>query len=445
MKERTQEGDVEETLEGVRHALDRGLLSNRIFSDPEIFELELSRLFTRTWLFVGHESEIKNPGDYVIRRIVRDSVIFVRGRDGVSRVLLNACRHRGMMVCRTERGNAASFRCPYHGWVYGNMGELLGVPGMKEGYGDALDRGEWGLIPVPRVERYHGLVFACLDPDAEPLEKYLGQMKWYLDISTGRSDAGLEVIGGPRRWEISANWKWPADNFVGDSYHTGYVHDAVAEIGLLPQRSDVPFWSISVSLENGHGAWLNGAEPGVSLLHLRNYPDSLIESMRRNLLPAQVGVLERAPYFGGNVFPNLGVMDVAEASEAGTPPVGRLAIRVWQPIAVDRTEICSWFLVEKDAPQEFKEASYRVYMRNFGPAGSFEQDDLEVWCRANQTAKGQMGRNLFQNISLGMTREEADPNFPGPGKVVAGLFCESNHRAFYRTWLRYLSGGPQGR
>jgi nitrite reductase/ring-hydroxylating ferredoxin subunit len=440
MKKWNQGGNLEQTLESVRRALDQGLLPGRIFSDSAIFELEVERLFARAWLFVGHESELPNPGDYVLRKLVRDSVIFVRGRDGEIRVLLNACRHRGMMVCRTERGNAASFRCPYHGWVYSNMGDLLGVPALKEGYGDRLDRAEWGLIPVPKVAQYNGMVFASLSANAPPLEDYLGEMKWYLDIVTGRSDAGLEVIGAPRRWEINANWKWPADNFVGDSYHTAFVHDAIAEVGLLPKKSDVPMWSSSVSLANGHGVWLNGAEPGNSLLTLRSYPECLVESLKRNLLPGQVEILERAPYFGGNVFPNLGYMDVAESSDLGGASVGRLSFRVWQPIAVDRTEICSWFLVERDAPKEFKEASYHVYMRNFGPAGSFEQDDMEVWCRATQTAKGILGGNLLQNVSLGMDHHESDPTFPGPGKAIAGIFCESNQRAFYRTWLQYLNG-----
>jgi phenylpropionate dioxygenase-like ring-hydroxylating dioxygenase large terminal subunit len=433
---------VKEKLQTVRHSLDEGLLPAKIFSDPEIFDLEVERLFTRTWLFVGHTSEVPNPGDYALRKLAKDSVLFVRGRDGKIRVLLNACRHRGMMVCRNERGNAASFRCPYHGWIYGNTGDLLGVPASTEGYGDSLDRSRWGLIPVPRVEEYNGLVFANLDPEASSLDDYLGEMKWYLDIMTKRSDAGLEVLGAPRRWEIPANWKWPADNFVGDSYHTGFVHDAVAEIGLLPQKSDDPLWSISVSLNHGHGAWMNGAEPGVSLLHLRSYPESLIQSLRRNLLPGQVSVLERAPYFGGNVFPNLGCMDVAESSDIGAHPVGRLAMRIWQPIAVDRTEICSWFFIEKDAPADFKEASYRVYMRNFGPAGSFEQDDAEVWSRATETAKGVLGGRLLHNVTLGMAQSKQDPTFPGPGQVYSGLFCESNQRAFYRAWLQHLSAEP---
>ena len=144
---------LENTLATMGQNLDQGLLPLRIYSDPEIFELEMERLFSKVWLFVGHQSEIPNPGDYVLRNLARDSFMFVRGRDGKIRVLLNACRHRGMKVCRVERGNTPTFRCPNHGWTYNNTGELWGVPAMEEAYGDSLDRLQWSLIPRSEERR----------------------------------------------------------------------------------------------------------------------------------------------------------------------------------------------------------------------------------------------------------------------------------------------------
>jgi phenylpropionate dioxygenase-like ring-hydroxylating dioxygenase large terminal subunit len=430
-------GEVEATLKALGDSVERGLLPSGIFSDPKIFDLEIERIFSRVWLYVGHESEVPHPGDYVVRNLSGDSFILVRGKDGKMRLLLNKCRHRGNMVCGTERGNASTFRCPYHGWVYDNTGDLVGVP-VLEAYGDNLNRDEWGLVPVPRLDQYNGLIFATVDSRAPSLDDYLGEMKWYLDIVTKRSDAGLEVVGGPHRWIMNANWKYPAENFAADALHAGFVHHSLMEIGLIPGGAgSAGAWAIS--LPNGHCPWCNLAHPDVPVLSVRSYP-TLMESVKRNLLPEQWQMFEKAPYWGGNVFPNLSYMDMAFPSVLEEPSVSYISFRVWQPIAVDQTEACSWFLVEKDAPLEFKEASYNAYTRQFGPGGIFEQDDIEVWCRATWTSKGPMGRNLVQNVSLGISCCERDPTFPGPGEVVAATSCDVSLRAFYRRWLQYLSG-----
>ena len=92
----------------------QGMIPAHIYGDPEIFALERDRLFARSWVFVAHESEIPDPGDYVVRRVLADSFIVARDESGVVRVLFNMCLHRGMQVCRAEMGNASHFRCPYH-------------------------------------------------------------------------------------------------------------------------------------------------------------------------------------------------------------------------------------------------------------------------------------------------------------------------------------------
>ena len=215
-KEITQQnnlGSLESTLESIARNLDQGLLPARVFSDQAIFELEMDRLFVRTWLYVGHESEVPKPGDYVARTIASESVLLIRSNDGKIRVLLNTCRHRGNIVCRTERGNAASFQCAYHGWRYDNTGRLSAAPGMEE-YGDKMDPIQWGLVQPAKVQQYNGLIFATFNPEAPSLDEYLGGMKWYLDLVTKRSDAGLQAIGAPHRWIIPANWKLPADQFA---------------------------------------------------------------------------------------------------------------------------------------------------------------------------------------------------------------------------------------
>ena len=116
------------------------------------------------------------------------------------------------------------------------------------------------------------------------------------------------------------------------------------------------------------------------------------------------------------------------------------SIRIWNPVAVEKTEICSWVMVEKDAPAAFKKSSYEAYVRSFGGSGAFEQDDVQAWCGATQTTKGIVGRNLMQNISGGMTDRLLDSNFPGPGEASVGFYSDANWRTFYKRWIEDLSG-----
>jgi phthalate 3,4-dioxygenase subunit alpha len=154
----------------------RGMIPAHIYNDPEIFALERDRLFARAWIFVAHESEIPQPGDYVVRRVLADSFIVARDEDSAVRVMFNMCLHRGMQVCRAEMGNASHFRCPYHAWTYRNDGRLAGLPFHDEAYGgeDGFARGGQSLLPAPAMDRYNGLIFVSLDPNAPPLLDWLG-------------------------------------------------------------------------------------------------------------------------------------------------------------------------------------------------------------------------------------------------------------------------------
>jgi len=153
---------------------ERGMISRRIFIEPEIYEQEQQRIFARCWLFLCHDSQIPRPGDFLTTTMGEDPVLVVRNTAGSVGAFLNVCRHRGNRLCRADDGNAASFICAYHGWTFANDGRLTGVPNLREAYHGDLDRESLGLIRVSQLESYQGLWFASFDPAAPPLREYLG-------------------------------------------------------------------------------------------------------------------------------------------------------------------------------------------------------------------------------------------------------------------------------
>ncbi|MBE7195692.1 MAG: Rieske 2Fe-2S domain-containing protein, partial [Gordonia polyisoprenivorans] len=142
-----------------------------LYSDPEIFARELEKIWYTTWVFVGHESEVPEPNDYVRKKLGRQDVIMTRDRDGQIHLLLNRCAHRANLVCDDAQGNSSSFRCPYHGWTYRNSGELLGYP-YNKGYGgkNAVDL---KMGSVTRVDSYQGFVFGSFAAEGPSLVEHL--------------------------------------------------------------------------------------------------------------------------------------------------------------------------------------------------------------------------------------------------------------------------------
>src|SRR3954451_13673641 len=186
---------------------EKGLVDRRIFSDEQIYQLELERIFARAWNFMAHDSQVRNPGDFFQTYIGEDRVIVVRDKSGEPQVLLNTCRHRGNAVCRAEEGHATSFMCTYHGWTYDLQGKLVGVPGFKDYYHEDLDRQEWGLISAAKVATYKGFIFATLDPEAPSLDDFLGDVgKMSINVIAAKAK-DLIVIGGVQKYVIGCNWK----------------------------------------------------------------------------------------------------------------------------------------------------------------------------------------------------------------------------------------------
>lgn len=404
---------------------DRGRIPAAIFSDPDVYRLEQERVFARCWLFVAHASEIPAPGDYVTRTMGEHPVIVVRGEDGRVRVLLNVCRHRGMRVCRADLGNASHFRCPYHGFTYKNTGELVGVPFHKEIYGEALEREGLALLPA-RAESHAGLIFATWDAGAPPLREALGPMGWYLDLLAGRAE--MEAVGPPQRHQMAANWKLPAENFASDAYHTFSTHASASEIGLMPSAR----WAkdgYHIAAGNGH-ALMIGA-PTAEFI----FPKELAEVYERNLNQGQMALLRQMGHMVGTVFPNLSFL-VSSARVRGRL-ISHTELFLWQPRARDRIEVNYWFLVERDAPAEWKERSRQAFLLTFGASGILSQDDAENWTDITRNSRGPLAVPLAYNYEMGRGMVPL-AGFPGPGTVYEGKYNEANARAFYARWLELM-------
>jgi len=417
---------------------DAAWTSPRIFSDRDVFDAELERVFGRSWLFLGHESQAEAPGDFFLSRMGTESVIVTRANDGRLHAHLNVCRHRGMELCRADHGNAATFRCPYHRWVYGSDGRLLGVPGIATWYFNELDKAEWGLISVAQIDTYKGLVFATFDPDAPSLADELGEMAWYLDCLLDRSPAGTEAVGGVQKWIVDCNWKFPVEQQIGDNYHVAPTHASItkATIGFTPTQIDelmVDPHEFHPAPGTGLGAELLSPDAldhermAGTLLHwgrpeLARYLQEVDPSVRERLGPHR----SRLRIIHAGVFPNLSLVPLF------------WTVRVTHPISPGRSEIWSWVIVERDAPEEAKQAIRQTYVLSFGPGGIFEQDDGEMWEHITRGAEGPQARKHPLNLSMGLGHDGDVAGFPGTAGVGA---TELNQRGYYRRWRETMAVG----
>lgn len=402
-----------------------GSLDASVYIDPEIYQLEIDRVFSRTWMFLCPASEVTRPGQFFSTYMAEDPVIVVRQKDGSVKALLNQCRHRGMRVCTADAGVTRNFTCSYHGWTYGADGALINVPHFEDAYRSDIRTENFGLVAVPRVHEYKGLIFGNWDPDCESFDSYLGDMTWYLDSFLDRWEGGMEVIPGVHKWTINCNWKLPSEQFCGDMYHSESTHlsalMALAPDGADPDAVD-PYKSIrgfQFSSPKGHGH-------GFSTVEYEDFAGPVADEFRSEQMQwaeQHLGV-ERAHMRGhGTVFPNFSYLS------------GYHTIRVWHPRGPDAIEVWAWGLIPKAAPPSVKDAYRKSVLRTFSPAGYIEQDDGANLVEIQRVLKGARSRQTRLNVAMALGHESGSvPGFSGPGSVHDTQFAETAARGFYRRW-----------
>ena len=421
--------------------LDAGLVSREIFVDRDIYAQELERVFARSWLFVGHESQLRAPGDFILSRMGEESVILNRDEAGRLHVFLNTCRHRGMRVCRYDIGNAKEFTCPYHGWLYGADGSLRGVPQFAQAYHSELDRAQWGLIEA-RHAVHNGTIWATWEKDGPSLDAYLGEARFYLDNFLAPPDGGngrLEVVGGIQKWITPCNWKFGAENFIGDYYH-GVSHASADQLAMSPSgekgrhtHDAVKARTTKVNLaypEHGHGVRSTvavGDFPYTSLYPRNPAIDAYFRDSHAKRLQ-RMGDEARLYGGGGTLFPNMSFSN------------GRTSIAVWHPHGPEHTEVWRYYLVPEDAPPEVKDELRHYAIRYQGPSGLTEEDDLENWNMAAAASRGTIARRYPYNYQMGIGHEQSAGRFDWlarGGQVTEGI-TEQNQRGFLKRWLALM-------
>ena len=372
-------------------------------------------------------------------------MILCRDRAGKVHVFLNSCRHRGMKVCRYDEGNTPVFTCPYHGWSYGTDGKLVGVPYFREAYHEKLDKSQWGLVEVPQLCVYKGTVWASWDPAAPSFLEYLGDFVRYLDLTLDGwdgSEGGTEILGGIQKWLIPCNWKFPAENFCGDSYHN-ISHRSVDLVGIGPSGSGRRDMQERLMARRLHVAFYDrGHQTGVYLFPKdQPMPPSYQHSPvvaeyfahceeERRKTARRMGPRHRQPR---RDLPEYRIASAAAAHDRGLASARA---------APDR----SVALVHgrRGAPAEVKDFLRDYYIRYSGPAGMTEQDDMENWNYAHAASRGTIARRYPYSYEQGLGFETEKYEWQGlhiPGTVMditEAKSSEHNLRNLYRRWAEFM-------
>ncbi|HXQ49847.1 MAG TPA: Rieske 2Fe-2S domain-containing protein [Stellaceae bacterium] len=410
-----------------------GEISREIYVNEDIYREEQERLFARAWLYIGHEDQVRNPGDYCLTKMGEESVILTRDRAGQVHAFLNSCRHRGMKVCRYDDGNTRAFICPYHAWTYDLDGRLIGVQDYENSYRPPFDRAKWGLVEVAQLAIFRGTIWATWDKGAPSFDDFLGEAKFALELGLCPWDGGngaTELLGSTQKWIVPCNWKFIAENFAGDALHV-VSHRSVDMVGIGPtkgpgRRDDYGKPHLA-AYPGGHGVNY-GVTPPVK--ERRNYAASPATSAyfqscwekRLARLGDKAGIVPLI----GTIFPNMSF----HLQQPRT-------ILVSHPRGPCETEMWRVYLVDKDAPDEVKSFLRSYYIRYSGPAGMTEQDDMENWSYATQASRGTIARRLTYHYKAGLGTEAGTSDLI-PGGVTERNTSEQNPRALYRRWAEYM-------
>jgi benzoate/toluate 1,2-dioxygenase subunit alpha len=415
-----------------------------IFRDPEVFEMEMKYIFERTWNFLGLESQLPHPNDYITTHIGRTPVLVTRDAKGRLAAFINACRHKGATVARFSEGNARYHVCPYHGWAYDASGKNVDIKDRKAGcYAPAFDADNHDLLPVAQLASYKGLVFGSLHPGVPALEDWLGEMRPLIDLSMEQGPQGMELVPGRVSFTFRGNWKLQYDNGL-DSYHLTSTHTSFMDIqarrrqGQGHQEARQYDWATREQVPHGMFSFPYG--------HTFTWTEQP-ETHKRALHPAidevkkRVGDLKAAWMLRIRqtcFFPNMQINDGSS-----------MILRVIRPISVNLTEMTGYVLAPMGERADLRAWRLRQFEDFFNPGGFATPDDTVTYEDA-QSGFDAHGFTWMDGYARGMSilkeggnAVSAELGFKPQHSLQAPLenFNEMGLHTTYREWLRLMQAG----
>lgn len=417
-----------------------------VYLEQDLFDAEMQFLFEGGWIYLAHESQIREPGDYFSTRIGRQPVFVVRRRDGGMAAHINACAHRGATLVPFEHGRANAFVCRFHGWSFSHDGRCIKIKGEETGaYPEGDAKARYPLTPVARLESYRGFIFASLTEKVPPLREWLGPAHTWIDLLADQSPQGLEVVRGASTYTVLGNWKLQAENGV-DGYHVSTVHGVFAKTVANRQeksrvegmgKTEAGRMTGNVSsgcyhFGNGHlGVWAQHTTPQVRPLWRQK------ERLEREFSPERVDwMLNR----GRNLFlfPNVFIMDNPSTQ-----------IRTLNPVAPGVCEVTVRCVAPVGEAPDARAARLRKFEDFYLTSGMATSDDLAALEAVHAGGAARAARwNDFSRGTTAIRRGAEDADGAGigltPDLMTPNWDHEALYHGFYRTWKeRLLAGGAQ--
>jgi len=397
------------------------------YIDPDIFTDELKKIYGRGWVYIGHQSEIPDAGDYVRKWIGLQPVIFSRDKAGKYHVLFNRCTHRGASICQHDKGNVGGFRCEYHGWFFRLDGALQAIP-YQEGYGDNFDRTQYNLRRPPRMDEYRGFVFASLSASGIPLREHIsGPAQQQIDYACDLSPEGeLVVQSGATKLAYNGNWKLQMENSI-DGYHPNFTHQSFistlerltgtkVEIFSGDAKTQSRYLGMGCSNIDSRRANIEHPQAQARLQMMqksswgKKYYDDLVAAHGKER--AEEVLIVNGTHM--NVFPNLVVL-------AGQ-------VRTIQPISAERTEVYLRPSLLKGVPDEVNTQRIRQYESFYTTVGGGIHDDVEMFNRVHEGLR--CNQDPWLVFRRGLHREQTDND----GSIFAQGTDETAQRGMWRHW-----------
>lgn len=410
-----------------------------MFTSQELFDLEMKYLFEGNWIYLAHESQVGKINDYYTTKMGRQPVFITRNKDNQLNCFINACAHRGATLARFKHGNKGTYTCPFHGWTFNNSGKLLKIKDPEStGYPSTFNcDGSHDLKKIARFESYKGFLFGSLNADVLPLEEYLGESKKIIDMIVDQSEDGMEVLRGASTYVYEGNWKLQAENGA-DGYHVTATHwnyaATQAQRKSRDAGDDINAMSAGGWAKNGGGSY--SFENGHLLLWTRwDNPEDRPLMEQRDRLVGEYGEA-KADWMIKNsrnlcIYPNVFLMDQFSSQ-----------IRVFRPLAPDRTEVTIYCIAPKGESPEARAKRIRQYEDFFNASGMATPDDLEEF-RACQ--EGFNGAYLeWNDMSRGAEHwvegPDAEADKIGLKPILSGIKTEDEglYVAQHTYWLEQM-------